>query len=449
MRRSLSFALLLALVATAACRRAPAPPQNLLLIVIDCLRADHVGANGYARPTTPHLDALAREGVDFRDAFAEASWTRPSVPTLLTALYPSEHGLLTFDEQGNGKVESPALAESVPTIATVLKAAGYRTAMIGEQFQLAPQFGLARGFDVYTHKAGKAETINRKFLDFAAAPPAGAPFFAYLHYLEIHWPYCPPEGVRGKFETASSSIAWCSDWRQLREDILSGKLQLSAADMQVMQARYDEELLALDGEIGKLFDELKQRGLWDTTTIVVTADHGEEFFEHGLMGHGQSLYDELLHVPLIVKPAKSVGGPRGVAVDALLESRRIAPTLAALGGAKVEGRLAGPSLLPWLTGHASAESADAYVVAESSEQISVRSRAFKLIADRKSGRFTLYDLAADPGETHDATAEHRRTAATLRGDLKRWLDSLHPAASRPAEVDKETVEGLRSLGYVH
>jgi len=171
MQRRLTPPLILAtLLLAAACQAPPpdlGPPPNVLLLVVDCLRADRLSVSGYERPTTPNIDALAAEGVRFTRAISQASWTRPSLPTILTGLYPSEHGLSNFDESDD-KVRSTRLTDAVTTLAEALKSRGYRTAMIGEQFQLSPRFGLDQGFDFYKHRASTAANIDDLAIKLAA-----------------------------------------------------------------------------------------------------------------------------------------------------------------------------------------------------------------------------------------------------------------------------------------
>ncbi len=440
----------LLLLSMVACRPPAAdlgPPPNVLLLVVDCLRADHLSLSGYERETTPSIDALAAESVRFTRTISQASWTRPSLPTILTGLYPSEHGLHSFDESEAGSVKSPSLPESVTTVAEALKARGYRTALIGEQFQLSPRFGLNQGFDFYKNRASDAANIHRNLFRWLDGESAGGPFFAYLHYLEIHWPYCPPPAVRGTFNDGSSEIRWCHKWRELRQDILSGAVALTEVDREVMKARYDEELLALDGRLGELFAELKSRGLWDDTLIVLTSDHGEEFYEHGSMGHGQSLYGELIDVPLVFKPPAAWPAEVDRAVDAVVELRSISPTVLEAAGAPPFEGVAAPSLVPWMTGRPTAE--DPFGVAEAQDEVVVRTADLKLMARRDSSAFELYDLAADPGETADVTRQRRGELQRLRSYLETWRESLRPAAaSEMQELDPETLEGLKALGYV-
>jgi choline-sulfatase len=423
----------------------PAAPANILLLVIDCLRGDGVGVNGYERPTTPHLDALAAEGTSFRQAFAQASWTRPSLPTILTGLYPSEHGLMDLGEDEGAHVQ--ALDESIETFPERLAAAGYATAMFGEQHKLAPRFGLGQGFEVWHHRSGGAPNINRKAADWAAGVGERR-FFAYLHYLEPHWPYCPPREVRGRFDDGGGFDV-CADWRGLRRQLNEEGRVLDEAQRRTMRARYDEELLALDAELGKLFADLEARGLWDETLVIVTADHGEEFFEHGGWFHGQSLHDELVHVPLLVKPPASWGAPRGQVLDGLVESRDISAT--ALAAAGVTALPPGTvDLLPWVRGERGEDAPRPFVVSEAVDKVALRTATAKLIVDRQGDRQQLYDLAADPGELNDLGPSAPPQLATLRREMAGWKRTLQPPRhGKVVEVDDETRQGFEALGYIN
>jgi choline-sulfatase len=459
--------LALVLVATAlgcgglqAPPRPPEPPPNLLLLVIDCLRGDELSVAGYARATTPNLDAIAKQGVRFQQVSSQASWTRPSLPSILTGLYPSEHGLLDLLDD-NSDAPAAALADSVVTLGERLHGAGYATAMFGEQQQLAPRFGLSQGFDVWQPKSSSAGNIQKKLLEWSATGTGGKPFFAYLHYLEIHFPYCPPKELRGHFDEGSSALNPCADWRKLRDDMRTGAFVPTAADRQLLRARYDEELFALDAAIGGMVAELQRRGTWDRTLVVVTADHGEEFGEHGGYFHGQSLYEELLHVPLIVKPPASWTGPRGVTIPGLVEQRNLAATFLDAAGVKDPPR-GTRSLLPWVRGEKVDGPPSPFTISESAEQVAVRTPRWKLIA-RKPGKtlpaghpsasreiegLELYDLQSDPGETKNVANESRRELAAMKQILAGWRSSLVATDQHTVEMDAETREGLKALGYL-
>lgn len=447
MRWAATLVGLLALSACGAEHGRPSGRPNILLLVIDCLRADHVGAYGYERPTTPTLDELADDGVLFERVYAQASWTRPSVPSYLTGLYPSEHGLTDFGRDPDHPT-SLRLAPAVQTVAEAMRAAGYRTAMIGEQNQLAPRFGLDQGFEVYDHRARGDSRIVQRFERWLAAVHEET-FFAYLHFLDVHWPYCPERLTAGIFGSGRSGVDFCGNWRWLRQRLQSGALVLDEAGLEDMVARYDEQLRDLDHEIGLLIRRLEKRGLWDSTLVVITADHGEEFFEHGQMGHGQSLHGELLHVPLIVRLPDGWPGERGRRIPALAELRNLPATLADLAGSPDLSRLPGTSLMPWILGRRHGQDVNPIAFAEGGDRVAARTRRWALLQERAGERAALYDLAVDPNEQRDVAAEHPHEVERLQVALTAWEAALTPVtAGAELELDEETRRGLEALGYL-
>jgi arylsulfatase A-like enzyme len=382
---------------------------NILLLVIDCLRADHVSANGYHRPTTPALDSLADDGLSFTQAISQSSWTRPSMPTLLTGLYPSEHGILELTRDESGVVIGPILAPEVDTLAERLAGAGYTSLLFGEQYQLSRKFGLAQGFEHYQNNIGGAEGINRRFLKWLDQNQPQR-FFTLLHYFDIHWPYCPPPSSQGTFDEGGGDIDFCKRSRKLRIAIRRGEIALSEADKKTMVAVYDEELLTLDRTLARLFDDLRERQLWDNTLVIVTADHGEEFFEHGGIGHKNNLFDELIRVPVILRAPS----------DWPVERGRLAS-----GGEERE-----------------------YTVSESSAYLAVRTAKLKLILFRDEGTEVLYDLEADPLETVDVAADRSDDVKRLKTYLAQWRSNLKKTPPLFKTVDDDTTEGLRALGYL-
>jgi len=439
------------LLLAAGCAATDATPRrarpSVLLLVVDCLRADHVGAYGYPRPTTPTIDTIAGAGTLFSQAFSQASWTRPSVPTLLTGLYPSEHGLTSFGNDRDDAIGGRKLASEIITVPEALKTAGYATALIGEQYQLSPRFGLDQGFDFYRYRTAGSARTHKLFFEWIDGL-GGQPFFSYLHYLEIHWPYCPKSRTRDVFSDGDSDIDLCRDWRKLRDDILDGRRTLSAADQRAMVARYDEEMLGLDIRLADLKNDLAERGLWDELMVIVTSDHGEEFFERGTMGHGQSLHEELIHVPLIIKPPASWRWPRGQKTDALAEVRDIAATILDAAGVELTA-LRGPSLLPWASPAAPSIPPHEFIVSEGHRTVATRTVDWKLIVDVTEQTEQLYDLREDPGETTDLSDRRPEDLQRMRELVADWRAGLVSITGSAAEaLDPELEEGLRALGYL-
>ena len=228
----------------------------------------------------------------------------------------------------------------------------------------------------------------------------------------------------------------------------SGAVVLDEADRKEIAARYAEALAALDGEIGLLLADLEKRGVLDETLVVVLADHGEELGERGGIEHGHTLKEELLHVPYIWRLPASWRGPGLRHERAMVETRTLAPTLMTLVGQPVPATVSAPSLLPWLVGRPPAEPPYKVLAAESNGMFSIRNERFKLVAQPAKKSFELYDLEADPGERHDVAAERPAEVEALRSAFRAWHAGLHPLAMSSTQLDAETEEGLRSLGYI-
>src|SRR5262245_8136636 len=265
-------------------------PKRAVLIVVDTLRADHLGCYGYPLSTTPAVDRLAGEGVRFEHALTTAPWTLPAVGALLTAQHPTALGI---GDQGT------ALPLEVDTLAELLKGAGFATGAVISHSFCSARWNLNQGFDSFDesnvagHDGVSSPGVTEKALAFVDAH-ADEPFFLWVHLFDPHFAYIQhegfefagPEGYQGPIESGLS-------YQKLR------KVELTAADGEQVRAFYDSEVAFTDRHVGMLLDGLRERGLYDDALIVFTADHGEEFLERGRIGHGWSLYQELLHVPLI------------------------------------------------------------------------------------------------------------------------------------------------------
>jgi arylsulfatase A-like enzyme len=430
----------------------PGPPRSVLVILVDTLRADFVGAYGARWNTTPTIDALAAEGVTFDQAFAQASWTRPSVPTIFTGLYPSEHHLVDFVEtKGKRETRGARLAAGAETVAERFAAAGWRTALTGFQFQLSPRFGLDQGFDFYaSNVSGGAGAVIKRFLDWQAEAP-GRPYFAYLHFLDLHWPYCPPNRLNGHFDPTPTAMDVCGRPGELKRVLEEKRIVPTAVERTALEARYAESLLAIDERLGDLFAELRHRGLWDEALVVVTSDHGQEFGEHGGYGHGTSLYDELLRVPFVWKLPRSWNEAHRRVLPPV-ELRSLAPTILEASGVEVPERMTAPSLLRHLRGDAGESDPFRFVAAESNGFFAVRDRTHKLIVEPATKRVELYDLIDDPLEVWNVASEEPVELERMRGYLREWRTGLRPLpaeADSTITLDAETESGLRSLGYLN
>ncbi len=455
-RRPGAYACWLAIAATAVLLGCASPPPslipeapNLLLIVVDCLRSDHVSANGYPRRTTKNLDRIADQGLSFTRAVSQSTWTRPTMPTLLTGLYPSEHGLMAY-EVADGKpqakaeeIYTPVLDDSVVTLAERLSEAGYTNAVFGEQAQLSRRFGLDQGFDAYEVHLGGTRSINDRFVEWLDQERPER-FFTLLHYFDLHWPYCPPPKALAVFRPKGNPFNPCRGAKALKHAIRSGERTLTEDEIEATRAFYNAELFAIDLRVGLLVEELTARGLWEETLVVVTSDHGEEFAEHGGIGHKNWPWNELVRVPLILKPPAGWPGPRGELRDQVVESRTVVSTfLDAAGLGPQEGN---PSLLPALTG--GEQELPPYAISESSFAVAVSTATHKLITDEKGAGPRLFDLVADPLETTDVAAANREVVRRLYRYQRNWRQGLAGSAARREALSDEAIQELRAIGYL-
>ncbi len=452
---------LLTLTALAACwgcadRRAP---PTVLLISIDSLRADHVGAYGYAKPTTPRIDALARSGALFERALSSTSWTLPAHVALLTGVADSVHGVAD---------ETRALGPGLPTLAERLKARGFATAAVVSGPYLHPRYGLTRGFDQYLNCMG--------FLDDAFEPGAaagtnihldshgdvtnpcvvrrglewlgrqhGRPAFLFLHFWDVHYDYQPPKGYAERFEGPYEGGLDPSGF-ELNAAIHK---DMPARDLEHLIALYDGEIAYTDEYVGRLLDGAAAVGRRDPY-VVLTSDHGEAFFEHGEKGHQKDLHAEVVRVPLVFSGPGIPAGERHPGPAHLTD---VSPTLLELLGAGSPPPPApgdGWSLAAALRDPAALR--DRRVVSElnvgTARLAAIETIGWKLVRWYEPDHAIFYDLIKDTREkrpllsTPESLAELERwqSAAARRGAAVRALD-----VGRPTDALKER---LRSLGYV-
>ena len=280
-----------------ACGSPPEPtPSNLIVIVVDTLRADHLGLHGYDRDTSPFLDEVARQGMVFENAQSVSSFTRESVSALFTGHLPSTSGSI-------GWYAAPA--EHLPTLGTSYAQAGYRTGLFTTTLML-PDPAYARGFDSVEHLvkkggvSGKGQALSERALEFVRECDDD-PFMLYLHYFDPHGPYDPPEELKRRFtdEIHPDPVGLYTQLRKRVPEYVSKGFGPGDPLYEDQQVRYDAEITWTDQALKSLFDGLAELGLADNTLVVITSDHGEEFLDHGFVEHAWTLYQESVHVPLI------------------------------------------------------------------------------------------------------------------------------------------------------
>ena len=452
-------------------RRPPAPPRNVLLISVDTLRADRLGCYGYGRPTSPRIDGLAAEGVRFHQAISQAPWTTPSHISLLTSRYPSSHhvtqsfsGFERFLKEGRGY---RVLAEDAITLAEVLQAHGYRTLALTGGATLGAELGFAQGFDAYREDSyGLLERV-RPMLGEWLEESRDLPFFIFLHMFDVHAPYAHTEMTEGVLTDAQRGAIHRGLGEPGHGDISGFASLLRGLGLyrvEVTSALYDGGIRFTDNFLGHLLDDLRRLGLEDRTLVVLTSDHGEEFGDHDpgrfYDAHCQTVYEELIRVPLVVRLPGAI--PAGRVVDTPVELVDVAPTILDVLGIRTPPAMEGKSLWGLATG--SRREHKEWTLSEATcndlETKALRRRDLKYIAaweardDEHAGipgpliRERVFDLVADPGEKRRLPG--RRRLRDLRATLEDRVTALARNAPTAAEapVSEDVLERLRGLGYL-
>jgi arylsulfatase A-like enzyme len=448
-------------------------PINVLLITIDCLRPDHMSVYGYKRPTTPHLDALANKGVSFTQVISQGPCTEVSFPAMFSSTYPGMFGGF------------PRLSPQRRLLAEMLREAGYRTVALGSNPHLSPTYGYDRGFEIFDSNLVPwiqsrqnrllqhlnrffnvargllpylpASTLTAKAVRFLRRRPAAGPWFLWLHYMDVHEPYCPPRRHAARFQsTEQPKLSNQAIWKKA----LSRPGEISENERQHLIDLYDAEINFVDEQIGQLLTHLQQLDSLDSTLVIVTADHGEEFGEHGQFSHRFKLYDELLWVPLIMRlPLGKVprrwarspdrSPPAGQVVTAQVRLLDLVPTILDLLNVD-NGPFEGTSLLPLVEGR---DETPRIAISETQPKTglySIRQAGWKLILNVDTGMVELYNLQEDPREKANCTKTAPLIASNLEAQLRSHLQrpGAGPASQAEIEVDHLTMDRLRDLGYV-
>jgi arylsulfatase A-like enzyme len=433
-------------VEPSARRRRP----NVVWISLDTLRADHLGAYGYTRPTSPNLDAFAARGLLFQWAISQAPWTRPSHRSMLTGVYPASRG---------GR-ESPMIGET-------LYRAGYETFAVTGGGQVDSTLGFDRGFGIYRVWDWIHEP--QRMVDWAAgrAQRTDRPFFAFLHCYETHEPYTHARFAEGMPSGRLTGEFSKEIWNRLRK-------RFSDDEMRYAEALYDGDIAYTDARLGEFFAEFEKAGLLADSIVIVTSDHGEQFWENGSWGHGQNLHDHQIHVPLLVFLPDAVrddlarasrerqkGPPltQG-AIEDQVELVDLYPTLLELLGIELEGPVNGRSLVSLLQGQGALPAREAFAEhtnVKEHEQKALRTPRFKFIVSipRKSSNVTgesyeIYDLKRDPAEQKNLAPGLPDRVSELRVRIGRIMDGTDLALEEevPAEIDDDLRNQLKALGYI-
>ncbi len=407
--------------------------MNVVLIVIDTLRADHLGCYGYSRDTSPHIDALAAESVLFEWNITPAIPTHPAFATLFTGQYPITHGVVAH----GGRVD---VSRSAPWLPSLLQRQGYTTCAVDNLADWST--GFRRGFEFYIDPSQRRVLglkVSNRDLNARALPwlrqQGEDPFFLFIHYWDPHTPYLPPRAYRRLFYKGDPS---CPDkhmlepmmahplgrmWRETWFNILGDNI----TDADYIEALYDSEIRYCDEGVGQVLKTLEQTGLAENTLVVLMADHGELMYRHGIFFDHHGLYDGNLHVPLIIR--RPGWEPRRV--PHMTASVDVAPTVLELCDVPVPETLEGTSLVPWMRGETDEPVREFVVSEECTWQMkwSLRTDAHKFILAREEDFYgtpmrELYDLRKDPNEMRNIAEDDPATAERLEARLEAWIAEM-------------------------
>jgi len=416
---------------------------NVILITIDTLRADHLGAYGYERDTSPNIDKLAEDGVLYENAFSQASWTYPSLASIHTSLYPSQVSRFSMHLK---------ISDSLLTIAEYMKNNFYGTIGVVANRYASKTYGFAQGFDVFEernimdHDSITSQLVTDTAVD-SIDKYGKKPFFLWIHYMDPHslYNHHPEHAYR---QENSSNIPVPLKERELAPIADS----LNEADLRFIVDTYDEEISYTDEYVGKLIEALKDKGLYDNTIIVLTSDHGEEFLDRNRFGHVVTLYNELIHIPLIMHNPLD-DQLKGTTVSQNVEIRSIAGTIAEECGIP-NNNFKGINLI-----RTPSEDMDGEFVfsqrGKISEKLPVKRAVFmkewKLIENVEDGTFELYNLANDPREKTNLFGSGQPGISELENLLMSQLSGFNPVLVAEPELAKpseEDIKQLKALGYV-
>jgi len=424
---------------------------NVLLYIVDTLRADHLSGYGYPQPTSPSIDAFAHDAIQFTQAVAQASWTRPATASILTGVYPYAHGAITMWD---------ALRPDIASLPEVLHAHGYGTTAFVTNVNVSSPFGFQRGFDHYTYFPEDearpsmhvlSDAVNTAVFSWLDGQPR-QPFFLYVHATDPHAPYTPPPELAARFRDAglrSPLIGMPQPLRRLVED----PTLVTDDNVRYLISLYDGEIAFVDQSFGQLIAELKRRGLYDNTLIVFTADHGEEFQEHGGFEHARTLYQDQLWVPLLIR--LPIAGADGKRVSRRVRQVDILPTVLDALHIPIPAGVQGRSLLGVAEEAATDETLAETNLEGQTDTTALFTGPWKVI-QKNNGQATRTQVF----NIHEDREEHRDIASAmpvLVGYAQQSIihavgeARLRRQAASPDvhSVDPATAERLRMLGYTN
>jgi len=426
------------------------PQPSLLLITIDTLRADRLPFYGYKRNTAPFLGKLAEHGIVFTNAYSTASWTVPALTSLVTGVYPYSHGVMQGSiKQGHVYNQEP-VPEKLPNLPEQLRALGYRTYAVTANYHLTKELGFGRGFDRYACVGFcAAEKVNQSFLKWKNEIEAqNGPVFIWLHYFDPHIPYIGRQPWLKQYQNDETEIESDRISSLIRPVLMRQEIKKEGQRILTLaKSHYDSEINYCDDQIKKLFQEFPSL---EHYVLVFTADHGEEFREHGRLGHARNLYNETVRIPFFILLPEAVSATHSKEIASLVD---VAPTLLAIAGGKAQPSWQGRALMD--KGGQISPQEGRQVLAQLHNGIVPPLNAligtnWKLIINDKTQAKELYNLMDDPTERKNLTTLQPEKAREQNEILQKLVLSLTPAPKtgegKPLQKDKE--EMLRSLGYL-
>ncbi len=425
---------------------------NVLLIVVDTLRPDRMSLYGAERPTTPALDSLAGQACVFERAYSTSSWTMPAVASIMTGMYPSSHKATEI---------SRTLAPELETLAEGFAASGFQTAAVVSHTFVDEKHGFDQGFAAFDSKnaLGHEAISTEGVTDLAIArieqftQKRKTPFFLFVHYFDPHFNYKDHPDI-----DFAAPHAGRLDGKQEYGDIRAIRHSLQDDELQYLLDLYDEEIRHTDAGIGRLVAALRKHGLDEETVIVFASDHGEEFLDHGRIGHRKTLYEEVVRVPMLIRVPG--GAARRVADPVSIGS--LAPTIRELAGLpRNQDAVQFRSLADLVEGRATSTRGAIYLETEKTvgmveqevkgdDYHAIILDGWKLIEDRRSGEQELFDLSRDPLESANLASQDTARLATLKEALEvsRRLATSGQAPGRDRTLSDAEIEKLRGLGYI-
>ena len=429
--------------------RAPRPP--IVLLTIDTLRADHLPFYGAVRDTAPTLTRLAAGAVVYDRASSTSSWTVPSVVSWLTGVYPFTHGVVSGVSRHGRIYEQEVIPETLRCLPEVLSGLGYHTMGVTANAHLDEAHGFGRGFDRFSCLGfTDAPAVTRVVESWLAVEEPGRPFFLWIHFFDPHSPYVPREPWFHRFAPGVTEHEMAmlrrahATWPKIPAEIQRNRPRY----LKLARDLYDSEIAFCDRGIGRILERFP----WlERAWIVFASDHGEEFFEHGALGHGRTLFEETLRVPLFVRPP---GGGDGKRVEEPVSAVDIPRTILAIAGARTDEQWQGhvlPSLpLPGSGPRNEPPLAHLARFPDTANLAAIVGARWKLIRDLRTGELHLYDLRRDPGERRDLATADRTRAASMDDRLEAMVRALPEPPDTPTRrrISKAREEQLRSLGYL-